>query len=189
MFSRSLRMGLIFSLASVMITMGVGHLSGQFMLDKQPMKLAAAEGLWEAESPTALSFFQVGDEASRTTLINIRIPSLLSFLTYDSFGGMVPGINDLNAFYHERYANTYGPDANYVPPMIWLIYWSFRAMVGFGMLMSLIALVGILLWWRNRLEKSRWFLALLLFTVILPYVANSTGWTPTSTPPRVLRLG
>ncbi|MCB0165238.1 MAG: cytochrome ubiquinol oxidase subunit I [Anaerolineae bacterium] len=176
MFKRSLRIGLVFSLAAVMVTMGVGHLSGQFMLEKQPMKLAAAEGLWEAESPAALSFFQIGNEAARTSLINIRIPSLLSFLTYDSFHGLVPGINNLNAQYQARYANTYGPDADYVPPMIWLIYWSFRAMVGFGMLMSLIALVGILLWWRGLLEKSRWFLFLLPFTIVLPYIANATGW-------------
>ncbi|MCB0196076.1 MAG: cytochrome ubiquinol oxidase subunit I, partial [Anaerolineae bacterium] len=108
MFSRSLRIGLVFGLAAVMITMVVGHLSGQFMLEKQPMKLAAAEGLWETESPAALSFFQIGNEEDRSSVINIRIPSLLSFLTYDSFHGMVPGINDLNEMYQERYANTYG---------------------------------------------------------------------------------
>ena len=45
MFTRSLRIGLVFGLTAVMITMVVGHLSGQFMLDKQPMKLAASEGL------------------------------------------------------------------------------------------------------------------------------------------------
>lgn len=176
MFMRSLRMGLVFSLSAVMITMFAGHASGQFMLEKQPMKLAAAEGLWQTESPAALSFFQIGDEESRTSVINIRIPSLLSFLTYDSFEGMVPGINELNAVYQERYANTYGPDADYVPPMIWLIYWSFRAMVGFGVLMSLIALVGIFLWWRGTLAQTKWYLALLPFTIVLPYVANSTGW-------------
>jgi cytochrome d ubiquinol oxidase subunit I len=146
------------------------------MVEKQPMKLAAAEGLWQTESPASLSFFQIGDEESRSSILNIRIPSLLSFLTYDQFDGMVPGINDLNAFYQQQYADVYGPDADYVPPMIWMTYWSFRAMVGFGGLMSLIALVGIFLWWRGRLAQAKWFLTLLPFTIILPYVANSTGW-------------
>lgn len=176
MFVRSLRIGLLFGLAAVMVTMVVGHLSGQFMLEKQPMKLAAAEGLWETESPASLSFFQIGDEDSRTPVINVRIPSLLSFLVYDTFDGMVPGINDLNAFYQQQYADAYGPDADYVPPMIWMIYWSFRAMVGFGVLMSAIAVVGIFLWWRGKLAQARWFLLLLPFTILLPYVANSTGW-------------
>lgn len=176
LFVRSMRIGLVFGLAAVMVTMVVGHMSGQFMLEKQPMKLAAAEGLWESESPASLSFFQIGDEETRTSIINIRIPSLLSFLVYDTFDGMVPGINDLNAFYRQQYADAYGPDADYVPPFIWMTYWSFRAMVGFGVLMSLIALVGIFLWWRGRLAQTRWFLALLPFAIVLPYVANSTGW-------------
>ncbi|MFW6184875.1 MAG: cytochrome ubiquinol oxidase subunit I [Chloroflexota bacterium] len=176
MFERSMRIGLLFGLAAVMVTMVVGHLSGQFMLEKQPMKLAAAEGLWESESPASLSFFQIGDEDSRTSLINIRIPSLLSFMVYDSFDGMVPGINDLNAYYQAQYADRYGPDADYVPPMIWMTYWSFRAMVGFGALMAVLAIVGIFLWWRGRLAQSRWFLAVLPFAIVLPYVANGTGW-------------
>lgn len=176
MFGRSMKIGLVFGLAAVLVTMVVGHLSGQFMLDKQPMKLAAAEGLWEAESPASLSFFQVGDEESRSSVINIRIPSLLSFLTYDQFSGLVPGLNDLNAVYQEQYADVYGPDADYVPPMIWMTYWSFRAMVGFGILMSLISIAGIFLWWRGKLAGSRRFLALLPFAIVLPFIANSTGW-------------
>lgn len=176
LFTHSLRIGLVFSLAAVMFTMTIGHLGGQFMLDKQPMKLAAAEGLWESESPAGLSFFQVGDENNRASIIDIRIPSLLSLMTYDSVNGLVPGINNLNAFYQELYASEYGSDANYIPPMIWLIYWSFRAMVGFGGLMALIAIVGIFFWWRGKLAQPGWFLTLLPFTIILPYVANSTGW-------------
>ncbi len=178
-FLQSLKIGLVFGLASVMVTMVVGHLSGQFMLEKQPMKLAASEGLWESESPASLSFFQIGDEAARTSIVNLRIPSLLSFLTYDTFDGLVPGLNNLNATYQEEYADVYGADADYVPPMIWMIYWSFRAMVGFGGLMSIIAIVGLILWWRGKLETSRWFLYILPFTIILPYVANSTGWVLT----------
>jgi cytochrome bd ubiquinol oxidase subunit I len=176
MFTRSLRIGLVFGLAAIMVTMVVGHFAGQFMLEKQPMKLAAAEGLWETESPAALSFFQIGNEADRTEIINIRIPSLLSFMVYDSFDGMVPGINDLNAHYQQQFAGAYGPNADFVPPMIWMLYWSFRAMVGFGALMSLVAIVGLFLWWRGRLTESPRYLALLPFLIVLPYVANATGW-------------
>lgn len=179
LFLRSLKYGLVFGLASVMVTMLSGHFSGQFLVEKQPMKLAAAEALWESEDPAGLSFFQIGNEEDRTSIINIRIPSLLSFLTYDEFNGLIPGINDLNAVYQEEYADVYGPDADYVPPMIWMIYWSFRAMVGFGMLMALISLVGLFLWWRKQLPNAKWFLTLLPFTIVLPYIANSTGWVMT----------
>jgi cytochrome d ubiquinol oxidase subunit I len=146
------------------------------MVEKQPMKLAASEGLWESEAPAGMSFFQIGNEQERTSIVNIQIPSLLSFLTFSSFEGLVPGINDLNAYYQEQYASAYGPNADYVPPAIWMLYWSFRAMVGFGMLMSLIALIGIFYWWRGSLENRRWFLLILPFTIVLPYISNSTGW-------------
>lgn len=176
MFVRSLRIGLIFGLASVLVGMVVGHRSAQFLLDKQPMKLAVAEGLWESESPAGLSFFQIGDEQMQTEVVNLRIPSLLSFLVYDEFDGFVPGINDLNESYQQQFAAEYGADADYVPPMIWMTYWSFRAMVGFGSLMAGISAVGLFLWWRGRLAHARWFLMLLPFTIVLPYVANATGW-------------
>ncbi len=179
MFQKSMNFGLIFGLSALIFTISVGHLGGQFMLDKQPMKLAASEGLWESEAPAALSFFQVGDEEARTAVVNIKIPTLLSFLAYDQFDGMVPGINDLNAYYQEQYAGVYGPDADYVPPMIWMLYWGFRAMVGFGLLMSAIAVIGLLYVWRGNLLEQKWLLAILPFTIVLPYVANATGWVLT----------
>ncbi|MFN8529791.1 MAG: cytochrome ubiquinol oxidase subunit I [Anaerolineae bacterium] len=81
------------------------------------MKLASVEGLWNAEDPAGLSMFQIGNEADRTSSINIRIPSLLSFLSYNTPNGMVQGINDLQAQYEQQY----GP-GDYVPPAIWLTY-------------------------------------------------------------------
>lgn len=175
-FARSLKFGIVFALLSLPATMWFGHLSGQFLVEKQPMKLAAVEALWESEDPASLSFFQIGDETNRQALINIRIPSLLSFLTYDTFNGLVPGINDLNAYYQKQYAGVYGEDADFVPPMIWMLYWSFRAMVGFGILMTFIALVGVVLWWRKTLSTAGWYLAPLPILIALPYIANSTGW-------------
>ena len=49
-------------------------------------------------------------------------------------------------------------------------------MVGFGMLMALLALVGIFFWWRGTLVNKRWFLLILPLTVVLPFIANATGW-------------
>lgn len=185
MFQKSTRMALVWGLVSVVLTMGFGHAQGQRMADTQPMKLAAAEGLWESENPAGLSLFQIGDESSRQEVINIRFPSLLSFLTYNTPDGLVQGINPLNALYleqyqdryNEAYALEYGLDEiSYVPPAIWLNYWSFRAMVGAGMLMFALALLGLWYFRTQHLEKRRWFLWVLIGAIILPYLANSTGW-------------
>ncbi len=172
-FRASIRISLIIGTIAVLATMGFGHLQGQRMADTQPMKLAAAEGLWNAEDPAGLSMFQIGNEVDRTSIINIRIPSLLSFLSYNTLDGKVQGINDLQA----KYEQEYGP-GDYAPPAIWLTYWSFRAMVGSGTLMFVLGIVGLFFAFRNYLSdgKGKWLLRLLIPAIILPYLANSTGW-------------
>lgn len=170
-FRVSARIALVIGTLAVFATMLSGHAQGQRMADTQPMKLASAEGLWESEDPAGLSLFQIGNEQDRTSIINIRIPSLLSFLTYNTPNGKVQGINDLQAQYEQQY----GP-GNYVPPAIWLTYWSFRAMVGAGVAMFLLGLFGLLLVALKRLERSRLLLKLLIPAILLPYLANTTGW-------------
>lgn len=175
-FKTSARWALVFGTVAVFGTMIAGHAQGQRMADTQPMKLAAAEGLWEDEDPAGLSMFQIGNEAERTSIVNIRIPSLLSFLTYNTLDGKVQGINTINEQYQAQFADVYGPEADYVPPAIWLTYWSFRAMVGAGTFMFLFGLVGVFFSYTNRLEKSKWFLRVAILAIVLPYLANSTGW-------------
>ncbi|MBK9123105.1 MAG: cytochrome ubiquinol oxidase subunit I [Chloroflexi bacterium] len=171
MFRTSARIALIVGTVAVFATMGFGHAQGQRMADTQPMKLAAAEGLWESADPASLSLFQIGNEAERRPEAEVTIPSLLSFLTYNTPDGLVQGINQLQAQYEQQY----GP-GNYVPPAIWLTYWSFRAMVGAGAAMFVIGLLGIVFATRRTLEKRRWLLILAVPALFLPYIANTTGW-------------
>ena len=77
-FRASARLGLIVGTLAVFATMLFGDAQGQRMEQVQPMKLAAAEGLWDSEDPAALSFFQIGNEQDRTSIINIRIPDRCS---------------------------------------------------------------------------------------------------------------
>lgn len=171
MFQSSARIAVVIGVVCVLLTMGFGHAQGQRIADTQPMKLASAEGLWNSEDPAGLSLFQIGNEVDRTSLINIRIPSLLSFLTYNTPDGKVQGINDLQAQYEAQY----GP-GNYVPPAIWLTYWSFRAMVGAGGLMFVLGGLALFFSFTNRLANHQWLLRLLVLALFLPYLANTTGW-------------
>jgi len=169
------------------------------------MKLAVAEGLWESEDPAGLSLFQIGDEAGRNSLFNIRFPWLLSVLAFDTPSGMVYGINELNEMYREKYSNSawfferlnyqafdgniedlqriyderYGSffaDADFVPQPLWMTYWSFRAMVGAGTLMAVLALIGLWKTYRGSLIGSQRFLKWLPYAIVLPFLANGTGW-------------
>jgi cytochrome bd ubiquinol oxidase subunit I len=173
MFRRSFRMALVYTLiGSTMVGM-VGHTQGQRMFHVQPMKMAAAEALWETENPAAFSLFTIGNERERRDVFAIHIPYLLSVLAYNSLEGEVKGINDLQA----EYEQLYGP-GNYVPPVA-ISYWAFRFMFIPGVIMPLLALLGLYLVLRGRLDRARWYLRLLLFAIPLPYIANTGGWVLT----------
>jgi cytochrome d ubiquinol oxidase subunit I len=95
---------------------------------------------------------------------------MLSFMEYNRFTGEVQGMNQLQA----QYEQLYGP-GDYVPPPA-VTYWSFRVMVGAGLLMILISLFALFIDRKNFYEKYTWFFRWLPLAIFLPYLANTTGW-------------
>ncbi len=170
-FRRSMTIALAVSLFAAVGVAFSGHLQAQLMTKQQPMKMAAAEALWETERGAGFSLFAVGDVENGRNHINVQLPHLLSVLSTNTWNGEVLGINDLQA----EYERTYGP-GSYVP-VVGVTYWTFRVMVGSGLLMILLCLVGLWHVRRRRLDTARWFLLLAPFGIALPYVANTTGWT------------
>jgi cytochrome d ubiquinol oxidase subunit I len=170
MFRRSFKIGMVYAVIGIIAVMVVGHNQAQYMVKVQPMKMAAAEALWVTENPAAMSLFTVGNEAERRDVVAFKVPGLLSFLSYNRFEGEVKGIKNLQEEYEQRY----GP-GDYVPPVA-VSYWTFRIMIGAGMLMMFLALYGLYLILRNRFEQQRWYLIALIGAVVLPHVANATGW-------------
>jgi cytochrome d ubiquinol oxidase subunit I len=170
MFLRSFKIAAVYGLVGAVLVGLVGHAQGQHMVKVQPMKMAAAEALWESEDPAALSLFGVTDEQERRNVFAIRIPAALSLLSYNRLDGEVRGMLDLQA----EYEQLYGP-GDYVPPVT-ITYWAFRVMMASGILMILLSLYALFLALRRRLESGSWFLRLLLWCIPLPYLANSAGW-------------
>ena len=126
------------------------------MTEVQPMKMAAAEGLYETTSSAPFSVLSIGSlDGSEATRI-IEIPGLLSFLATGSFDGAVEGINDLQVSERaqaEKVAAQYGPQvaalvtADDYTPIIPLTYWSFRFMMGLGFLTMFFAALTL---WATR---------------------------------------
>jgi cytochrome bd ubiquinol oxidase subunit I len=172
-FKRSMQIGVVYGLIGSLLVGLAGHSQAQHMVQAQPMKMAAAEGLYKTEDPASFSILTIGDLRARKEVFAIRIPAVLSLLAYNRLAGQVQGIDDLQAAYEKQY----GP-GDYRPP-IPMVYWNFRFMAGAGTLMIVLALVGLGLALRNRLEGSRWYLKLLPFALFLPYIANSAGWLMT----------
>jgi cytochrome d ubiquinol oxidase subunit I len=160
----------IYGLIGTIMVILVGHNQAQYMFRIQPMKMAAAEALWDTESPASMSLFTIGDEKKREDVFAIRVPALLSILAYNSVHGEVKGINQLQ----QEYENRFGP-GDYVPPVA-ISYWTFRIMIGAGFAMLLVLVFAFYRLLKNRLEFHPKSTALLILAVVLPYMANSTGW-------------
>jgi cytochrome d ubiquinol oxidase subunit I len=170
LFRRSFQIASVFGALAIFLVILVGHSQAQRMVVDQPMKMAAAEALWESEDPASFSLFTVGNEAELKDRWSFRIPYLLSVLAYNQPTGEVKGIRNLLAEYEQQY----GP--GYYAPSIITMYWSFRIMVGLGFLMMLLALLALLPTLRGRpvaqFRYARWF----PLAIALPYLANTSGW-------------
>ena len=156
--------------AAVVVSI-TGDLDSKIMVEQQPMKMAAAEGLYETTTSAPFSILTIGDIAGDTATPLIEVPGLLSVLATGSFDGTVQGINDVQA----QYEVAYGP-GNYIP-YVPVSYWSFRLMIGLGMIAALWALWAL---WRYRGKRNpqtgKIFSLVTPFIVLGPLVAMSFGW-------------
>lgn len=173
-FMRSLKLGIAQGVIGIIGVIGVGHVQGQAAVHDQPMKFAAMSALWESsEGSSPESIFAIPLQNEQRNLFNLEIPYLGSFLAYNTLQGGVKGIKEIQ----QDYEKTYGP-ADYIPPVA-PVYWSFRMMVGLGLLMALVIAWGVWLWLKGRLRNSARYLFILPFLIPLPHLANFFGWIVT----------
>ncbi|KAA3662013.1 MAG: cytochrome ubiquinol oxidase subunit I [Calditrichaeota bacterium] len=169
-YQNSFKFGVVYGLVGTIMVILVGHSQAQYMIRIQPMKMAAAEALWDNEDPAAMSLFTIGNEKERKDVFAIRVPALLSFLAYNRFDGEVKGINDIQT----EYEHLYGP-GDYVPPVA-ISYWTFRIMTGLGFVMFFLLLYGLAKVLKGRLDFAPLYLKIMILAIAIPYLANSTGW-------------
>ena len=156
-----------------------GDVQGKIMTEVQPMKMAAAEALYETEQPAAFSVFTIGTPDGRTERFSVTIPNLLSFLATGDPEGEVQGINPLR----EQYVATYGqdPGASYYSagdytPYIPLTYWSFRFMMGLGFAGMAGGLAVLWATRRGRAPTAQRWTWVAVGLPLMPLLANSFGW-------------
>ena len=169
-FRSTARLGFATALIATAVVSVTGHATAQIMTEQQPMKMAAAEALWETETSAGFSLFAVGDVRNGRNHVNLQIPMGLSFLATNTLDGEVQGINDLQA----EYETTYGP-GDYTPA-VGIAYWTFRLMIGFGVLAGLVAAAW--LWWTRggRTPTNPWVYRIGILALPLPFAANAMGW-------------
>ncbi|MEO0016380.1 MAG: hypothetical protein RL589_861 [Actinomycetota bacterium] len=169
------KLGGIIMLISFVLVSVSGDLTARIMTEQQPMKMAAAEALYDTQSSAPFSLLTIGTLDGSKSVFQIGVPSVLSFMSTGNFDGVVEGVNDLEAKYDQQY----GP-GDYTPNVP-LAYWSFRLMIGFGAIASLFMLLALWQMRRGGTPRGKWFAPAMYSLPFLPLLANSFGWIFTET--------
>lgn len=150
--------GFVFAVISAFPT---GHKHGQQVARDQPEKFAAIEGLYTTQQGAPLVLFALPHGKPPALKASIEIPNVVSWLAFGDFQAEVRGIDEF--------------PADEIPPL-WITFVSFHNMVLLGLLFQFTMFLGLLLWWKGRLDTSRWYHKMLFVVSPLPLAANQFGW-------------
>ncbi|MBZ9708577.1 cytochrome ubiquinol oxidase subunit I [Mesorhizobium sp. ESP7-2] len=142
----------------------IGDQHGLNTRDYQPAKLAAIEARWETARQVPLTLFAIPDDKGERNFFAIDLPWLGSLILTHQLDGEVKGLKDF--------------PADQRPPVA-VPFFSFRIMVGCGVLMFGLVLFGGWLRWRGRLDTSPTFLKITQIAAPIGFVAVIAGWLTT----------
>ncbi len=160
---KALRTAVIFASVAIPLQIFMGDLHGLNTLKHQPAKIAAIEGIWHTEKSAPLTLFGLPNEKEGRTDYAVKIPKLASLILAHDIDAELQGLNEF-------------PNAH---PPVAPVFWSFRVMVGVGMLMLVVAWgMALLLWRRRRTQAAlpRFALYILAGMTFSGWVATLAGW-------------
>ena len=160
----SMAMWMILLVAPIQAVIGDFH--GLNTLEHQPAKLAAMEGHWQNEPGEAvpLLLFGIPDMEAEKTRYAVGVPHLGSLILTHSWNGQFRGLKE---FPREERPNSL------------IVFWSFRLMVGLGLLMIALGAWSLLLRRRGRIFSTPLFLRAALCMGPAGLVAILAGWVTT----------
>ena len=170
LFRRSFQLAAIFAAIATVVVGINGHSQAQHMIETQPMKMAAAEALWESEDPASFSLLTIGSLNGDSEVFSIRIPRLLCLMAYNQFDCRIKGMNELQAESEAAFGA-----GDYTPPPV-IPYWTFRTMVGVGFLMVGLSIYALFLVMGEMVQTRPLALKIFQWAILLPYLANTAGW-------------
>ena len=143
----------------------VGDLHGLNTLEHQPAKVLAMEGHYEpSPNGAGLILFGMPDDEAEVTRYKVEIPKLSSLILKHDLNAPLGGLKD--------FAKEDRPPAR-------IVFWSFRVMVGLGMLMLLLGLVSLWARFRKTLFTNRLLHRFALVMGPAGFVAVIAGWITT----------
>ncbi|WP_168582563.1 cytochrome ubiquinol oxidase subunit I [Gephyromycinifex aptenodytis] len=180
-YRKAARVGAIVTLVASLGVIVTGDLQGKVMTQVQPMKMAAAEGVYQTEAPAPFSVFATGNLEGTEATHWIQVPGLLSYLGKGNFSAEIEGINDIKAEYKTKYADSAltNDTTTEFTPYVPVAYWTFRIMIGLGMLGTAMSLLTL---WITRKKgdlkvlRPKWWHWAIIATPFFPLLGNSFGW-------------
>ncbi len=154
----ALKAGLFAAAVLIPLQVLVGDMHGLNTLEHQPAKIAAMEAIWETTEGAPFTIFALPDEINQLNRFALEIPGAASFILTHDWRGEVKGLNEF---------------AEHPPVMP--VFFSFRLMVGIGMLMWLVAWSFSWLLWRKK-SLPNWALRTLVTMSFSGWVAILAGW-------------
>ena len=158
-----LRVGLTLAAVLIPVQIFVGDMHGLNTLEHQPQKVAAMEGVWETERGAPMLLFAWPDAETRSNKYEIGVPKVASLILTHDLNGEIKGLNEFKGAH----------------PPVAQVFWSFRIMVGMGMLMLAVSWIGWFLARRARWLPAQlprpllWVLSGMTFS---GWVATVAGW-------------
>jgi cytochrome d ubiquinol oxidase subunit I len=159
---RALRTAVVAAAIAIPLQIVAGDMHGLNTLEHQPAKIAAIEGIWHTEKSAPLTLFGWPNEKEGRTDFAIQVPKMASLILAHDIDAELKGLNEF-------------PNAH---PPVAPVFWSFRVMVGMGMLMLAVSWWAAWTLWRKR-ALSRWQLRLLAGMTFSGWVATIAGWCVT----------
>jgi cytochrome bd ubiquinol oxidase subunit I len=160
--TRMLRLGVVVAAVLIPLQIWVGDQHGLNTLEHQPAKIAAIEAIWETERGAPLMLFALPNQETRSNDYAISLPKIASLILTHEFDGEVKGLSEFGDKH----------------PPVATVFWTFRVMVGVGMLMLAASWLGALLLIRRR-EFPRWVLWMYSAMTFSGWVAVLAGWLTT----------
>ncbi|WP_265522138.1 cytochrome ubiquinol oxidase subunit I [Oerskovia flava] len=178
-------LGMVTMLVSGVGIAASGDWQAKLMFEQQPMKMAAAEALCDGtEGGAPFSLLTIGDLSNSCEGVHhiLEIPGLTSYLAKSDFNAPLPGVNDIQEEYTERYGDltAAGEPVDYSPNLA-LTYWSFRLMIGLGIGSAALAVMALWLTRKGRVTDNVWFSRVALVAIPTPFLASAFGWIFTET--------
>ncbi|GLR83596.1 cytochrome ubiquinol oxidase subunit I [Bradyrhizobium iriomotense] len=156
-----LRMGLFLAALLIPVQLFLGHLNGDYVHDWQPAKFAAIEGRWHDEQPAGEVLIAIPDEARETNHFELKIPYLGSLIASMRLNSRETGLT------------SFAPEDR---PPVAIPFFTFRVMVGCGLLMMAVAWLGSFYLLFERKPGRRLLLWATFLSFPLPFIATLTGW-------------